>query len=59
MCIRDSQYMAVEQENNGGAKQNDHNRERDLRGSDARKTSHDPVSVSYTHLVVAAVFVAR
>jgi hypothetical protein len=35
--------MAVEQENNGGAKQNDHNRERDLRGSDARKTSHDPV----------------
>ena len=40
---RQRQYMAVEQENNGGAKQNDHNRERDLRGSDARKTSHDPV----------------
>ena len=29
---RQRQYMAVEQENNGGAKQNDHNRERDLRG---------------------------
>lgn len=36
-------YGGGAQENNGGAKQNDHNRERDLRGSDARKTSHDPV----------------